>query len=520
MQFLATAEQMQNFDRAAIHDAGIPALVLMENAGRAFVDELAAEAGFPLAGKRVLILCGGGNNGGDGFVIARQLVNRRCNVHVALLTVPSKIRGEARITLDAVMKLKKIRGIDLRVSRVRSERDLARLDKPEIIVDAIFGTGFSGEVRGHFRDAITWMNNQKAFVASVDISSGVDATNGAVKVVAVRAGLTVTMGSAKIGQYVGAGCDYSGKVYVADISIPAAIMRPPRDSAFRITADDVRELLPHRPRTAHKYNVGKVFVIGGSRQFTGAPLMTASAALRCGAGAVVLGIPRSVHDVVARRVEELLLAPLEETAQGALGLNAMEAILERSAWADVVAIGPGLSRDEETMALVREAIHRIERPMVIDADALSALAGSYTLLKHRKAETALTPHTGEFSKLTGLPSEAIEADRVAAARSAARRARAVIVLKGSPTVTARPDGSVLVNSTGNPGMATIGSGDVLTGIIASLIAQGMKTADAAMSGVFLHGMAGDIAAAHLGVRSLLATDIEQSLPEAFVTVER
>jgi hydroxyethylthiazole kinase-like uncharacterized protein yjeF len=305
MQFLATAEQMQAFDRAAIRDAGIPALLLMENAGRAFVEALARKAG-ALQGQHVLVLCGGGNNGGDGFVIARHLANRGCRVHVVLLGRAATIKGDAKINLDIVSRLRGIRGTGLRFTTLASRAGITRLGSPDIIVDAIFGTGFSGAVRGHYRDVIAWVNSHHAFVAAVDIPSGVNATNGAVSGEAIRARLTVTMASAKIGHFVGPGCDCSGEVEVADISIPPALIRPGKDSTFRISAPDVREVLPRRARTAHKYSVGKVLVVGGSRRFTGAPLMTAAAALRSGAGAVILGVPKSVHDVVARRVEELM----------------------------------------------------------------------------------------------------------------------------------------------------------------------------------------------------------------------
>ena len=513
MQLLAGAEVMQGFDRAAIRSVRIPGLVLMENAGRAFVEELARRVE-PLAGRRVAVVCGRGNNGGDGFVIARHLANRGCDVRTLLLAGKSPVTGDARANLDALRGMTALRGSGVRFAEVRTARALSAGRDAVIIVDAILGTGFSGEVRGLYRDAIDWINRQGSFVASVDIPSGVDASTGEVQGAAVRAHLTVTMGLAKIGHYVGAGADMSGEVRVADISIPPALLRPGKDPAFRVQGIDVQRLLPVRPRTAHKYSVGKVLVIGGSRNFTGAPLLTAQAALRSGAGAVVLAIPQSIHTALARRLTEVIIAPQEETAGGSFALSAASALLERAAWADAVAIGPGLSRDDETMALVRQLARAIKKPLIVDADALFALAGETRALKKRTSDTILTPHTGEFGALAGMSAAEAEKRRVRAVREMAKEWKCIVALKGAPTVTAGPDGTVYVNPTGNPGMATIGSGDVLTGIVAGLRAQGIEGAAAAWSGVFLHGLAGDLASARLGERGMLATDILEAVPQA------
>ncbi len=513
MQLLASAEMMRGFDRAAIGSIGIPGLLLMENAGRAFVDELARRVD-PLAGRSVTVVCGKGNNGGDGYVIARHLANRGCEVRVFLLAKKSSVRGDARVNLDALLGMASLRGSTLKFAEAMSGRALTAGREGVIIVDAILGTGFAGEVKGVVRDAIEWINKQGSFVAAVDIPSGVDATTGEVNGEAVRAHLTVTMGLAKIGHYVGEGADRSGEVRVVDISIPPALMRPEKNPVFRVHGRDVTQLLPVRPRTAHKYSVGKVLVIGGSRNFTGAPLMAAQAALRSGAGAVVLAIPKSIHTAIARRLTEVIIAPQEETAGGALGSAAAPALLERAAWADVVAIGPGLSRDKETMALVRLLVGVVKKPLIVDADALSALAGETRRLKNRKSDTILTPHSGEFGPLAGMTAKEADRHRVSAARGKAREWGCIVVLKGAPTVTADPDGTVYVNPTGNPGMATIGSGDVLTGMIAGLRAQGIKGSGAAYAGVYLHGLAGDCAAARHGERSMLATDILEAVPQA------
>ena len=512
MQPLASAMSMQGFDRTAIHSAGIPGLILMENAGRAFVEELARRA-VPIAGRSIVVVCGKGNNGGDGFVIARHLANRGCDVRVFLLGKKPAVRGDAKVNLEAAVKMARFSGVSLRIEEVTGHIPSAR--NAVIIVDAVLGTGFTGEVRGLYREAIEWINRQGAFVAAVDLPSGVDATTGAVGSVAVRAHLTVTMGVGKIGLYVGAGADMSGEVRVADLGAPGAIFDPGEDPVFRIVGEDIARKLPVRPRNANKYTAGKVLVVAGSRTFTGAPFMTAQAAMRSGAGAVVLAIPESIHGALARRLTEVILVPLVETPDGTLGQEAFAPLRARADWADVVALGPGLSRNGETLELVRSLLASVRKPVIVDADALSALEDPFAILRKRKAPTILTPHTGEFAALTGMTPEEADRFRVSAARDAARAWKCVVVLKGAPTVTARADGTVFINSTGNPGMATIGSGDVLTGLIAGLHAQGMETAQAAYAGVYLHGAAGDLSSQRRGRRGMLATDMIDSLAAAF-----
>jgi NAD(P)H-hydrate epimerase len=513
MQLLATADLMRGFDRTAIRSLGIPGLLLMENAGRAFVDELERAAG-GLRAKRIVVVCGKGNNGGDGFVIARHIANRGGEVLVALLAGRRSVRGDAKTNLDAAVRMSRLRSSGLRFAEFTGRGVPGLPGRPDIVVDAIFGTGFSGDLAGRELAAVSWINDSSAFVASVDIASGVDSSTGMVGNAAVKANLTVAMGLAKIGHYVGQGCDRSGTVRIADISIPPAILRPGRDPVFRVRADDVASLLPSRPRDAHKYSAGKVLVIAGSRSFTGAPLMTAQSALRSGAGAVVLAFPASIHQALARRLTEVIMLPVVETPAGSIGLGALPALREKGAWADAVALGPGLSRDEETMEFVRELLRTVDKPFVVDADALFALKGHTSILRKRTAPVILTPHTGEFAALAGGDAADAERFRVTAARDAARRFASVVVLKGAPTVTAEPGGAAYVNSTGNPGMATIGSGDVLTGLVAGIMAQGTAPDRAAYAGVFVHGLAGDLAADRFGIRSLIATDIAGFIPTA------
>jgi hydroxyethylthiazole kinase-like uncharacterized protein yjeF len=518
MELLTTAKQMQGFDRAAIETLGIPGLILMENAGRA-VAETACMRWGPLTGKRALVLCGKGNNGGDGFVIARHLLNCGCRVEVALVGKRSEVHGDALSNLSVLERLVRFSKPHLRIDKSSSARTLRRRTRADFIVDAIFGTGFSGAVRDPYRSVIEWVNRQRTPVLAVDIASGVDASTGAVENVAVRAALTVTMGRAKVGHYVGPGCDHSGEVIVADIGIPDYVVRIPLQPVFRVAGSDIAPHLPLRPRTAHKYSAGKVLVIAGSRSFTGAPAMTALASLRSGAGAVILAAPRSIQQVLARKLTEVICLGLEETAEGTISPAAMTALREKFSWADVIALGPGLSRHPDTDRLVLELLQAWGGRLVLDADGLNALAGHAGVLRRRRGETVITPHAGELSRLTGATASQIELDRVASSRGAAKLFGATVMLKGAPTATATRSGTVYVNSTGNPGMATIGSGDVLTGLVAGLLAQGMETVSAAYSGAYLHGLAGDLAATRYGQRGVLASDILEQLPQAIRVTE-
>lgn len=517
MQLLASADQMQGYDRKAIRSAGIPGAILMENAGRACVEVLASRIP-ALSGKRVAVVCGKGNNGGDGFVIARHLLNRGCVVQVVLLGRKRDVGGDARTNLGIILRLLRTYRPMLTFFEVPPKGPFPRLSSPDVIIDAVLGTGFSGALRGLYAKAVDWINRQHSFVLSVDIASGVNASTGEVEERAVKADLTVTMGLAKIGHYVGRGCDQSGDVVVVDIGIPGAFMAHAQRPVQRVHSEDVRSIMPPRERTAHKYSVGKVLIVAGSRSFTGAPTLCALSALRSGVGAVVLAAPRSIAHILAKKLTEVIILGLDETPDGTIALSAFDELAERLSWADVVVVGPGLSRNDQTDRLVQSVVSEARRPLVIDADGLNALAGNVRLVRRRKDPTILTPHSGELARLTGESASAIERMRVESARKAARSLQSVLVLKGAPTVTARPDGTVFVNSTGNPGMATIGSGDVLTGVCAGVCAQGAAADAAAFASVYLHGLAGDLAAQRYGQRSILAGDILEHLPQALQAV--
>lgn len=512
MQRLVTPARMQELDRAAMTRFSIPGMLLMENAGKACADLLERRFA-PFSGKSIVIVCGKGNNGGDGFVVARHLADKGARIHVALLAAKKDVKGDAARNLAILSKLVK-HTTDLSIREYKAAGKLSGIPDADLVVDALFGTGFQGKVKGLHLAAIQWMNNQKARRISIDIPSGVDASTGAVGNVAVHADLTITMALAKVGHYIGKGREHSGEVKVVDIGIPAILTSKTPGAVFRPSSADIADVLPRRSLTSHKYSVGKVLVIGGSRQFVGAPVMTALAAMRCGAGAVVVCVPRSIETVMKRKMTEILVDPVEETADGTIAASAFDAIMERVEWADVVAIGPGLSLQEETRSLVLGLLERAQKPFVVDADALASLAGRLPVVRNRKSATILTPHTGELSRLIGVPSEEIEMFRVDHANASARKLKCIVVLKGSPTVSATPEGRAYLNTTGNPGMATIGSGDVLTGIISSCLAQGMSPVEATYAGVYLHGSAGDRAAVEIGERSIMAMDLVDYLPDA------
>ena len=518
MRTIVSAKEMRWCDDATIHKHGVPSLMLMENAGRGVAETAAREYGHP-EGKRVLIFCGKGNNGGDGFVAARHLLNSGASVTVLMLSSARTLQGDARTNYDILARLKQPEAGTLSIKPF-SRSLLKTLHKQDLIIDAIFGTGFSGAVREPFVTAIRWINRQHVPVLSVDIPSGVDGTTGVVVNTAVKASCTVTFGMIKTGLLCNQGQDLVGTLRTIDIGIPKTVSRSKSLSTFQIEQEDVRRALPQRPSTANKYSVGKVFILAGARGYTGAAYLCAMAALRAGAGAIMLGIPEAVYTVVARRLVEAIVKPLPSTKEGTIAQNALGEIEEKLSWADVAVLGPGLSTNAETQEVIAAILRKHPGKMVVDADALRFVADiGLARLSKLKGQYVLTPHAGEYSRIIGVPAKEIEVNRIEMARTGSTKSKATIVLKGGPTATGIPDGSVYLNSTGNPGMATVGSGDVLAGIIAALWAQGVPQNAAAFSGVFLHGLAGDIARDILGERSIIAQDLIDQLPAAMKKVE-
>lgn len=515
---LVTADEMRALDRATIEGGHADGATLMERAGAGVAAAMERRYG-PLLALRVLVLCGSGNNGGDGFVAARHLLARGALPAVALLAARARVRGDAALHLaraeDAGVRVTECPDADA-LERLRASRD-----GWDYALDAVLGTGARGDPEGMAAAAVETLralDDAGTPVVAVDQPTGVSSDSGAIARRAVRADLTVTFGAPKRGQLLYPGRAFVGALEVVDIGLVAEAPGAPGRVSLA-TLDALAPLLPLRDPRAHKGSAGRVLVVGGSPGLTGSVALAARAATRSGAGYVQAAVPAPLHDVLETKLTEEMTIPSAATVDGTLSEAALPALLERAAAAHVVALGSGLSRAEEPLALARALVARSPRPLVLDADGLNAFAGRAEALAAAAAPRVLTPHLGELERLTGEPPDAIEDRRIDAAIEAATRLRSVVVLKGAPTVVAAPDGRASVNPTGNPGMATAGAGDVLTGVIAALAAQGLAPYDAARLGVFAHGLAGDRAAARLSIPGLSASDLVEALPEAWRALE-
>jgi NAD(P)H-hydrate epimerase len=505
---VATAAEMRRIDGRAMSEYGLPGVALMESAGGEVARKVAEILG-GAADKKICIFAGKGNNGGDGFVAARHLTARGAKVKIFLLGAAAAVAGDARTNLDILFSM------EAEVIEIAGERDC---DKAAVaaafadcLVDALLGTGFHGATGGELAAVIKIINTAGKPVVAVDIPTGVDADTGQVRGVAVQATHTVTFGLLKPGLLFQPGAVHAGTVAIADIGLPAALLTDAAIKQNAVTAGFVRRLLPVRQPWAHKGANGRVALVAGSKGLTGAAALAAMAAVRTGAGLVTLGVPASLNAIMEVKLTEVMTKPLPDAANGAFGQAAVDEAAALAETADVLAVGPGLGRGDDTVAAVRAIVRQVCCPLVIDADGLNALAGHSGILLESEALAVLTPHPGELARLTGKTPEAINADRLGAARQAATDLGAIVVLKGPGTVVAYPDGEVFINTTGSAALATGGTGDVLTGVIASLVAQGLSSHDAAVAGVFLHGLAGE-AAARTGMVGVAAGDLLPALP--------
>ena len=502
-----TAAEMRALDARAVRELGIPGPRLMDNAGTGAAARIAGWLA-PIRGKKVVVVCGKGNNGGDGFVVARRLKARGAAVRVLLVGRRAEVRG------DAADALGRWRG---RVEEVEEPSGLVRaLGGADVIVDALLGTGVSGAARGPVAAAIEAINRAGAGgvpVVALDLPSGLDSDRGARLGPTVKAWRTVTFAGLKRSLLLAPAAAQAGEVEIIDIGVPAEEMRR-GITTWRLDLADVRPSFPPRDLDAHKGRFGHLLVVAGSLGKTGAAVLAGRAALRSGVGLCTIAAPASQQPIVAAQAPEYMTEALPETALQSLSLKAKDRILERARRMDAVALGPGLSLDPEAQELARVLIRELEQPMVVDADALSALAGHLDLLRHAAGPRALTPHPGEMARMLGITIEAVQADRVEVARTFAREHGVALALKGAHTVIAGPDGHVAINPTGNPGMAKGGSGDVLTGIVGALLAREIEPAAALRAGCSLHGLAGDVAARERGEYAMLASDIIESLPAA------
>ena len=512
MQPVFTAEEMRRLDRRAIAELGIPGATLMENAGRGAAEAiLALLASLGLRrGARVAIVCGKGGNGGDGFVAARWLRRRGARPTVWLAAKPAEITG------DAALKLAELRAAGIRPAVVEHEDAVAaRLAASDLVVDALLGTGARGAPEGLVARLIERINAAGRPVVALDIPSGLPADGGAPPGPAVRATLTATFAGLKHGLLAPPGAAYAGRVVVVPIGVPAPEVAR-GTTTFLLEDSDVAPHFPPRRRDAHKGSYGHLLIVAGSLGKTGAAALAARGALRSGAGLVTVATAASQQPVVAALLLEAMTEALPETPARSLSLEAAGAVAALAATREAVALGPGLGLHEDTQALARRVVRDVERPVVVDADALTALAGDPAVLKQAAGPRCLTPHPGEMARLVGATAADVQRDRVGAARDFARRHAVHVALKGALTVIAAPDGAVYLNPTGNPGMASGGTGDVLTGIVGAFLARGMAPLAALQCAVYLHGRAGDLASARLGEESLVAGDVIEALPQAFL----
>jgi NAD(P)H-hydrate epimerase len=514
---LVTISQMQDLDRRTIQECGIPGIVLMENAGRGAAEH--AVRYFPQVRQgQVAIVAGSGNNGGDGFVIARHLKNWGVHTEVYLFASMDDVKGDALTNLQVWLNM----GGNL--VEVLYKGDFARvrkeLSRSSLIVDAIFGTGLNAEVKGHFKEVISFINSLHQSVMAVDIPSGIDATGGKVLGAAIQATLTTTFGLPKIGQVIEPGASYVGRLEVIDIGIPRYLIEEAHIKTHLIDEDelDVR-LLATRPAHTHKGDYGHLFVLAGSPGKTGAAAMLCHAALRAGAGLVTLGIPASLNPILEAKLTEAMTEPLPDAATGYLTADAWDRIRGLLEGKTALAVGPGISTQPQVQALLLRLIPETAVPLVIDADGITAVALRPEILKESKDSVVLTPHPGEMARLVGLTPHKVQEDRIGIAKGFSSTYGCIVVLKGDKTVIATPEEEIYINPTGNPGMASGGTGDVLTGLIGGLIAQGLPPLEAAKWGVFLHGLAGDRAAQAIGEIPLIASDIIDRIPEALSAIK-
>ncbi|UCG42238.1 MAG: NAD(P)H-hydrate dehydratase [candidate division WOR-3 bacterium] len=511
MQRIVTAAQMSRLDSKAVEECGIPGMVLMENAGRSVCDSI-QDRFERLAGLEVAVVCGKGNNGGDGFVVTRHLLNRGADVNCFLLGRVAELKGDARANADVLLKA------GTTIEEVANEDRLVRaFESCALVVDAVLGTGLDSAPRGLFAGAIELINRSGCFVVSVDIPSGVNADTGAAYEPAVAADLTVTMALPKYGHVLFPGRGLCGDVEVADIGIPERLLAEGADTFF-VDEDHVADILPERPEHGHKGTFGTALIVAGARGFSGAACLAGTAAVRSGCGLVKLAYPEAVAGPVEANVLEAVKVPLPGTDAGTIAPAALDALLELAQDAECVAIGPGITTNPETAAFQLDLLPRLKCPVIVDADGINNLAGRLDLLSGIGAPSILTPHPGEFARLTGMKPDEVNRDRINVSREFARRHRVVLVLKGAPTVTATPAGEVFVNPTGNSGLGSGGTGDVLTGLMAGLLAQTKEPVHAAVSAVFLHGLAADLAAEDMPERCLAAGDLLDYIPDAFGSV--
>ncbi len=508
-----TAIQMMDVDRKTI-ETGTPGIDLMRNAGMEVFHYIRDDIGIRSG---IVIVAGKGNNGGDGFRVAELCAGERLNVQLLLIGEKAKVKGSAAVCMK---DFEKLGGMVVEITDSGKLTEYGEVFRSaQLIVDAVFGTGLEGEIEGFYADVVDMINDSGASVVAVDIPSGVDATTGRISAKTVYANYTVSFGFPKVGHIVPPGRNLCGVIQIADIGFSEDVMAEAESAGYTLTPDEAAALFPERPYNAHKGSAGRVFLLAGSVGMTGASALAGKAALRAGAGAVTVGCPASLNDILEVKMTEIMTIPLPEVRKKrCLALRALGSVRSAVKKADAVAVGPGLGTYTETSELIRRFISKYKGKIILDADGINAYKGQFETLAESPAEIVITPHYGELSRLTGAEINNIAENPAEAAKNAAKVTGCIVLLKGAPTIIVGSAGELWYNGTGNEGMATAGMGDVLTGLITGFAAQGMNLFEAAVLGAYIHGTAGDYASEERGVHSLTAGDVLDRIPRAMTEI--
>lgn len=506
---IADAHTIRDVDSTAVDRYGISGLQLMENAGRG-VASVALRGIGAISGAKAIIFTGKGNNGGDGFVAARHLSNAGVEARVFSLCRIEELKGDAALNASTWVKMngavEELLSVEALNSAVQS------VQRADIVIDAIFGTGLSTDVTGLHKEAIRLVNNHSKKILAVDIPSGINATTGAVLGEAVRAHLTATMAMPKLGLLLFPGRAHAGKVEIIDIGMPREVIEEPSIKWNLLVGADMTRILKPRQAESHKSSHGHLLILAGSPGLTGAACMAGIASLRAGAGLATIGVPESLHDIMEVKTTEVMTVGLPETAERTLAKSSFDKVKRLLANKTALLVGPGAGSSKELMELIGLIMQDANVPVIIDADGLNSFAPKIGALKDMKAEVVLTPHPGEASRLLNMKIPDIQADRIGAAERLVEMTGATVVLKGAYTVIAHPSGQVFLNPTGNPGLATAGTGDILAGMLGAFLAQGYSTLEAASIAVYIHGLAGDEVKKEMGELGMIATDLLQHIP--------
>lgn len=498
---ITTVEEMKNLDIRAIKEFSIMDEILMENAGQAAYFVLLQEVG--IRDKKFVVLCGTGNNGGDGLVVARKIHSSGGEPKVFILGEKNKFKGAAKKNFEITSKL------PIKTKNLKSLKHLdSEISHCDVIVDGIFGTGLARDVEGVYKDVINLINKSGKQILSLDIPSGINGNTGRIMGTSVKSDYTIAFGLPKLGNMLYPGYENCGKLFVSHISFPPALYNT---GSLKIETNRITKI-PERKKNGHKGDFGDILFIAGSANYYGAPYFSALSFLKAGGGYSRLATPASLSPFLGSKGSEIVLAPQKETSSGSIALKNKEKILRLSEQVDMVVIGPGLSLNEETQELVRQLIKDITKPILIDGDGITAISKNTKIIERRESPTILTPHLGEMSRITDLSIDKIQENKIKILQKESKKLNVIIVLKGAHSLISYPDQRIFINISGNSGMASAGSGDVLTGTIAAMFGLGLPIEDAVKTGVFMHGLSGDLAAIDLGEDGITAQNIMDYLP--------